>query len=151
MFTKHKKKINRIIKQTMIGMSNHIAEKITDEAVPVRTGRYVKNHVVQTVNPSFPRLAFPKDPPYPDKLTPAESAPIRMPVKTVLKATAKSLINTGNTKIYFGNKMSYAHLIEYVGWSILSERAKTGPYYIFGKAAVSLELNRKKIAYMAKR
>ena len=97
MLSKHKKKINKIIKQTMTDMAVHVAKKLTDEAVPVRTGDYIKNHVVQTVEPSYPRFATEKKPPYSGRLSPSESAPIRNPVEARLKATTKALIKNNNT------------------------------------------------------
>ncbi len=145
LFDKERKHIKGIIKKSMIKISNHIVEKLTDHVVPVRTGRYVKSHVVQIKKPSFTRSAVPMSPPYPNKLSAEESAPIRSGVETKLKAEATMLINAGNAKIYFGNSAKYAHLVEFIGWIPMPMGGKTGPKFVFGRAALSTNLQKKNI------
>ena len=153
MFDKEKKQIKQVIKQTMKDMSDHIINQLTDELVPVRTGHYVSSHVVQTIDPSYPRSAVPGVPPFPPRVFGGASAPYREPVKHRLKAKADQLIAKGEKTIHFGNKASYAHLVEYVGWQALAPEGTvaTGPYFIFKSAEVSAKAREKMIAAAAKK
>ena len=146
MFTKERKQIKDVIKQTMKDMSDHIINRLADERIPVRTGHYVASHVVQTIDPSYPRKAEPMEPPYAPKMLASES--YRAPVRSRLKAKADALIAKGEKTIHFGNKASYAHLVEYMGWTQLGGR--TGPYQIFNSAEESARGREKSIATAAK-
>jgi len=147
MFTKERKQIKDVIKQTMKDMSNHIINRLTDERIPVRTGHYVASHVVQTIDPSYPRSAVEMKPPYAPKMI--ASASYREPVKNRLKAKVDGLIAKGEKTIHFGNKASYAHLVEYLGWADLG--GVTGPYQIFGVAEESAKGREKQIVTAAKK
>ena len=151
LFTKERKQIKNVIKQTMMDMSDHVINKITDEDVPVRTGHYVGSHVVQTIDPSYPRSAVVGMPPFAPRLLGGASSGYRAPVKSRLKTKANALIAKGEKQIHFGNAASYAHLIEYVGWVGMHELARTGPYFIFKGAEESLKARKKEIAMIAKK
>jgi hypothetical protein len=149
MFSKERKQIKKVIKQTMKDMSDHVINKITDEHVPVRTGHYVASHVVQTIDPSYPRSAVPSEGPYAAQVSGSASAPYRDPVKATLKAKADMLIQKGEKTIHFGNKASYAHLVEYFGWKGLG--GIRGPYFIFKGAEESLKARERTITIVAKK
>jgi len=151
MFSKERQQLKKLPKQIMIDFSRRIANGLTDEDVPVRTGHYVASHVVQTTEPAYPRSASPTDPPFAPRLYGSASEPYRMPVRISLKSKAKALIKSGNSKIFFGNRASYAHIVEMLGWLSLHEHAQTGPYFVFGKVAGSVYLQKKQIAQKAKR
>jgi len=151
MFSKEKKQLKNLPKQIMKDFSRRIANELTKEDVPVRTGHYVASHVVQTTEPAYPRSASPTDPPFAPRLYGSASEPYRMPVRASLKNKAKALIESGANKIFFGNRASYAHIVEKLGWLTLHEHATTGPYFVFGKAAGSVYLQKKQIAQKAKR
>ena len=147
-FDKERKQIERVVKQIMTDMSKHIAKELTNESVPVRTGHYVASHTVQVTTPEYPRFAAPSEPPFAPLLSGSASEPYRKPVEERLKAKSKALIEK-NEKIYFGNRASYAHLVEFLGWTDIG--GQTGRYFIFGKAAQSLNLQKKAIITIAKK
>jgi hypothetical protein len=149
MFKNDRKKIKKVIKQTMKDMSDHVINRITDERVPVRTGHYVASHVVQTIAPSYPRSMIPSAGPYAPQVSGGASAMYREPVKATLKAKADRLIQKGEKTIHFGNKASYAHIVEYLGWQPLG--GARSPYFIFKGAEESLKAQTRQIAIAAKK
>jgi len=146
MFSKEKKQLKNLPKQIMKDMSKHISKKLTDPTAPVRTGHYIMSHVVGLNEPVYPRSAVKAKPPFPPRADPGQEAAMKNTERAKLIRNSKAL--SKSPIIHFGNSASYAHLVEFIGWTPIG--GIKGPYHVFGKAGQSLELRKKQIVSEAK-